>query len=152
MTDEIDRRVLASYLNQFYCPEALDTPSFPLSPLPQYYVPDHGSLQSFKDYIATLPVVDRAEAFGQHPNADISYMIADSKVTLEACASLQPKTGGGAGGSNRDEVVLAIVSDLLAVVQAPFDLEKVIKSKADDPSALHTVLFQVRSPSPSRAP
>ena len=142
VTDEIDRRVLASYLNQFYCEETLATPNYPLSPLPQYYVPEHGSLQSFRDYIATLPGVDRAEAFGQHPNADISYMMADSRVTLEACESLQPRGAGGAAGASADELVLGILGDLLAQVPKPFDLERIMKSKADDPSALHTVLFQ----------
>lgn len=142
VTDEIDRRVLASYLQQFYCEEALSTTNFALSPLPQYYVPEHGKLQTFKDYISTLPAVDRAEAFGQHPNADISYMIADSKITLEACAGLQPRQVGGAAGSSRDELVLMIVAELLGAIPKEFDLEKVMRGKADDPSALHTVLFQ----------
>jgi dynein heavy chain len=33
-----------------------------------------------QDYITTLPATDRPEAFGQHPNAEISYLIEDSKV------------------------------------------------------------------------
>jgi dynein heavy chain, axonemal len=45
VTDELDRRVLNSYLNKFYCEEALTIPSFPLSALPHYVVPDTGSLQ-----------------------------------------------------------------------------------------------------------
>ena len=48
VTDELDRRVLNSYLNKFYCEEALTTPNYPLSPLPTYYIPDNGTLQSFK--------------------------------------------------------------------------------------------------------
>lgn len=67
---------------QFYCEDALAVPNYPLSPLPTYYIPDNGPLQSFKDYIATLPATDRPEAFGQHPNAEISYLIEDSKVGL----------------------------------------------------------------------
>lgn len=45
VTDELDRRVLASYLDQFYCPEALATPAYPLSSLPNYYIPDNGTMQ-----------------------------------------------------------------------------------------------------------
>ena len=48
VTDELDRRVLNSYLNQFYCEDALTIPNYPLSPLPMYYIPEHGPLQSFK--------------------------------------------------------------------------------------------------------
>ena len=32
----------------------------------------------------TLPTSDRPEAFGQHSNAEISYLIEDSKVRLAA--------------------------------------------------------------------
>lgn len=48
MTDELDRRVLSSYLNKFYCEDALNVPQYLLSPLPTYYIPDNGPLQSFK--------------------------------------------------------------------------------------------------------
>jgi dynein heavy chain len=33
--------------------------NFKLSPLPAYFIPEPGSLGSFKDYIATLPATDR---------------------------------------------------------------------------------------------
>ena len=77
VTDEIDRRVLSGYLNQFFCEDALRVENFPLSSLDEYYVPKEGPLDSYREYIATLPVSDQPEAFGQHPNADISYMITD---------------------------------------------------------------------------
>lgn len=80
VTDELDRRVLASYLNKFYCEDVLAVPHYQLSPLPTYVVPPPGPLSSFKDYIAGLPAVDPPEAFGQHANAEISYLIEDSKV------------------------------------------------------------------------
>ncbi len=40
--------MLASYLNKFYCEEALSVQNYLLSPLPTYYIPDNGTLQSFK--------------------------------------------------------------------------------------------------------
>ncbi|GIM07381.1 hypothetical protein Vretimale_11536 [Volvox reticuliferus] len=148
VTDELDRRVLASYLNKFYCEDALSVPGYLLSPLPTYYVPENGPLSSFRDYILTLPASDRPEAFGQHSNAEISYLIEDSKVLLDSLLSLQPRAeGGGSGGSGgaggrREDVVMAIATDLLDQVPQPFNLEEVMKAKADDPSALHVVLFQ----------
>jgi dynein heavy chain len=69
-------------------------------------------------------------------------MIVDSNITLESCLSLQPKTGGGGGGASRQDIVNAILDDLLAQVPPVFNLEKIMKDKADDPSALHVVLFQ----------
>ncbi len=86
VTDELDRRVLASYLSKFYCEDALAVPGYLLSPLPTYYIPDNGPLAAFRDYILALPATDRPEAFGQHPNAEISYLIEDSKVGSAARA------------------------------------------------------------------
>ena len=55
MTDELDRRVLNSYLNQYYCEDALSISNYALSPLPVYFVPETRPLQSYKDYLQTLP-------------------------------------------------------------------------------------------------
>lgn len=142
VTDELDRRVLNSYLNKFYCEESLTVANFALSPLPTYFIPDNGPLQSFKDYILTLPTTDRPEAFGQHSNAEISYLIEDSKVLLDSLLSLQPRSVGSGGGMKREDLVMSIATDLLEQVPQPFNLEEIMKSKGDDPSALHVVLFQ----------
>ncbi|KAF8058055.1 DHC10 [Scenedesmus sp. PABB004] len=194
VTDELDRRVLASYMSRFFCEDALEAVNFKLSPLPAYFIPEPGSLGSFRDYIATLPTTDRRggawgmgrgraaagagprrrpraaagarptrapgpraprrpEAFGQHANAEMNYLIEDSKALLEGLAGLAPRTGaggsgGGAGGAppgggrRREELVEAIAADLLDTVPAPFNLEAVMRAKQDDPSALHVVLFQ----------
>lgn len=55
--------------------------------------------------------------------------------------SLQTRSGGG-GGDGNEEIVQMIISDLLAQLPPACSLEDVMKSKADDPSALHVVLFQ----------
>jgi hypothetical protein len=66
----------------------------------------------------------RPEAFGQHPNAEISYLIEDSKALLGDMLSLAPRTGGGSTGSSskgaaagsgtwQEELVEALAHDLL---------------------------------------
>ncbi len=146
VTDEIDRRVLSGYLNQYFCEDALKIDKFSLSTLDEYYVPPEGSLSSYREYIATLPVSDQPEAFGQHPNADISYMITDSTITLESCLSLQPNTGeassGGAGAGAAEKLVDQLIDDMLSTTPAPFDHEQLMKDKEEDPSPLHVTLFQ----------
>ena len=141
VTDELDRRVLNSYLNQYYCEDALSISNYALSPLPVYFVPETGPLQSYKDYVQTLPINDSPEAFGQHSNAEISYLITETSIVLSSLVSLQPRSGGG-GGDGNEEIVQMIISDLLAQLPPAWSLEDVMKSKADDPSALHVVLFQ----------
>jgi dynein heavy chain len=142
VTDELDRRVLNSYLTRFYHEDTLAVPNYPLLPLPTYYIPDNGTLQSFRDYIVTLPTTDRPEAFGQHSNAEISYLIADSKVLLDSLTSLQPRVVAATGGMKPEDLVMTIAADLIEQVPQPWSLEAVMKAKGDDPSAQHVVLFQ----------
>lgn len=106
--------------------------NFKLSPLPQYFIPESGSISSYRDYILTLPTTDWPEAFGQHPNAEISYLIEDSKVLLGGMLALAPRTGSGSsgagggggsgggaaagGGARQEELVEALANDLLEQV------------------------------------
>ena len=53
-----------------------------LSSLQHYYIPKDGALQSYKDYIEQLPAMDRPEAFGQHPNADIASQIRETRYAI----------------------------------------------------------------------
>ena len=76
----------------------------------------HDQADSLQDYISTLPAVDRAEAFGQHPNADIAYQIEDSWLVLESLLSLQPQTALAPGARSREDTVAAICADLLEQV------------------------------------
>nr|AML30862.1 axonemal inner arm dynein heavy chain 6 [Marsilea vestita] len=142
VTDEIDRRVLSSYLTQFYCEEALSIPNFTLSTISIYHIPDDGTLQTHKEFIQTWPTLDRPEAFGQHTNADIASQLASSRLMLTTSASLQKNSGGSKGGVRQEDIVMNIAGDLLLQVPEPFDLVDVQHQKAGDPSALHTVLFQ----------
>lgn len=143
VTDELDRRVLHSYLNIFFNEEAINTPNHKLSSLQQYYIPDTSTLQGFREYIASLPNTDQPEAFGQHPNADISYMQEDAKMLLQSCLSLQPKSATSSATSERKEdMVMRVTEDMLSQLPEPFDLEQIKRDKADDMSALHVVLVQ----------
>ena len=81
-------------------------------------------------HAVSLPPARRPEAFGQHPNAEISYLIEDSKALLGGMLSLAPRTGGGGagssssgsgggskpaagGGARQEELVEALANDLL---------------------------------------
>jgi dynein heavy chain, axonemal len=65
------------------------------------------------------------------------------QVVLNSLLELQPNVGQGAqSGGRSEDVVAAIANDLLDQVPPPFNLEQVMKAKADDPSALHVILFQ----------
>lgn len=92
VTDDWDRRLLMTYVQQYFTEEVLTTPHYRLSSLPTYYVPRDASLESYRDFIAILPNVDKPEAFGQHPNADITCLIMEARGMFETLMSLQVQT------------------------------------------------------------
>lgn len=89
VTDDWDRRLLMTYIQQYFTEDVLTTPHYRLSSLPTYYVPRDGSLESYRDFIAILPNIDKPEAFGQHPNADITCLMMEARNMLQTLMNLQ---------------------------------------------------------------
>ncbi|CAB3995859.1 dynein heavy chain 2, axonemal-like [Paramuricea clavata] len=143
VTDDFDRRLLMTYINDFFCDACLDTPYFKLSTLPTYYIPKDGTLQSYREYISMLPNIDHPEAFGQHPNADIASQIIETKNLFDTLLSLQPQVASvGGAGQTREQKVLDLAADVLKRVPEEIDYEQTAKIMADDPSPLNVVLLQ----------
>lgn len=105
VTDDWDRRVLTTYINQYFCEAALVQSQFKLSTLGSYFIPRDGRLESYLDYVQLLPGIDRPEAFGQHPNADIAASIAQARFMFERLLSVQMQTGGEADAGGAEERV-----------------------------------------------
>jgi len=53
------------YMASFFNEEALSTPLFRLSSLPNYVIPEDGPLSSYREVCAGLPPIDLPEARGQ---------------------------------------------------------------------------------------
>ena len=141
VTDDWDRRLMNTYMEQFYHADVISTDNHRLSTLPEYYIPDDGSKKTYIQYIKNLPVTDVPEAFGQHPNAAIASQIADSGLMLSTLLGLQ-SGGGGGGGKSPEEIVDDIAADLISKLPADVDARSIGIVKSDDPSALNTVLVQ----------
>jgi hypothetical protein len=169
----MDRRVLKTYMDQFFSQEAVSPDPFPLSKSGTYYIPEDTDLQGYKNYIQhVLPTQDDSEAFGQHPNADISSQVEETNVLLDTILSLQvgdptkppsirlPRPHPSArnqpgarralqpsivsvGGETTEDKVLRLADELAATVPEDLPLHETIKAKEDDPSALNVVLIQV---------
>eukprot|EP00163_Fabomonas_tropica_P002875 TRINITY_DN1232_c0_g1_i1.p1 TRINITY_DN1232_c0_g1~~TRINITY_DN1232_c0_g1_i1.p1 ORF type:complete len:4516 (+),score=1594.38 TRINITY_DN1232_c0_g1_i1:127-13674(+) len=145
VTDDWDRRLLREYSSSLFRDELLTTPNLPLSSLSAYFVPDDGPLQSYKDYINTLPGFDKPEAFGQHPNADIASQIHETSSVLQAILDLQPRTlsqGDGDQAVSTEDRVYALATDILNRLPDVIDEEEAAKMKADQMTPLSIVLIQ----------
>ncbi len=103
-------------------------------------IPEDGPLQTYKDYISSLPLNDKPEVFGQHPNADIAAQIQDANYLLDTLVFMQPRVVTGVGES-REQKVLNMTLDLLKRIPSDieYDHEAVSKERS---SPLTTVLLQ----------
>lgn len=109
VTDDWDRRLLMTYVQQFFNDEVLTVANYRLSSLPTYYIPRSGSFESYRDFITVLPNVDKPEVFGQHPNADITCLIMETRDMFEALMSLQVQAMSSEQ-SNKEEKVYALTT------------------------------------------
>jgi dynein heavy chain len=120
-TDDKDRRCLVNTISDFYAPHILDD-SYKFSPSGTYYAPPQGKLESYRDYVKTLPYSEGPEVFGLHENANISTALSETSDLLGTMQSLQPQSGGGAG-KGWDEILLELGSDIAAKVPGKYDVE-----------------------------
>ncbi|GBG32973.1 Dynein heavy chain 2, axonemal [Hondaea fermentalgiana] len=143
ITDDWDRRLCRTYVSQYFNDEAITEDNFRMCALDTFYMPDDGDLDAYKSHVASFPLDDPPEAFGQHPNADIASMMTDSKDILGTLLSLQPRVIS-AGGESDDDKVLAMVRDLMKKVPKPIDAfeAKQTMNSRSDPAPLKSVLLQ----------
>ena len=141
VTDDWDRRILRSYINNLFTEDAITIPSYKTSAMPNYFIPENLDLASVKEYVNSLPSFDKPDVFGQHPNSDITSQIKESETILLTLLSLQPKVASGVGQSREEKVLLAS-SDILRKLPEPIDYQTTRKLFQHDPSPLNTVLLQ----------
>lgn len=45
----------------------------------KYYCPVYRTLQQYKDFVETFPIIDDPEVFGMHENANVIYQVQLNK-------------------------------------------------------------------------
>ena len=143
VTEDTDRRLINVYVEQFFCPNILELENFRLSNLDEYYVPSSSELVAYKKYIHDLPHNDHPDAFGQHPNADISSQIENTHDLLNDILSLQQNIYVEGKDTKQDRVQRQ-VEIMYEKLPEPFDMNKYesVLDARSDPDAMKTVLHQ----------
>uniref|UniRef100_A0A672FP66 Dynein axonemal heavy chain 2 n=1 Tax=Salarias fasciatus TaxID=181472 RepID=A0A672FP66_SALFA len=146
VTDDWDRRLLTTYIDDYFCDGAVNQQFFKLSSLPFYYIPRDGPLAQYKEYIHNLPSTENPEVFGQHPNAGIASQVAETRTLFDTLLSLQPQvTSAAATGAqrlSREDKVLELLADVRGKIPACIDYERTWSLLQDSPSPLNVVLLQ----------
>ncbi|ELK12135.1 Dynein heavy chain 3, axonemal [Pteropus alecto] len=125
VTDDKDRRLLLSLLSTFYCKE-IEQDHYYVAPGDTYYIPPHGSYQSYIEYLRSLPITAHPEVFGLHENADITKDNQETNQLFQGVLLTLPRQSAGSGKSPQ-EVIEELAHDILSKLPDDFDLERVMK-------------------------
>lgn len=141
VTDDWDRRLLMSYVDQYFTDETLNVPFYRLSSLPTYFVPRDGPFDSYKDFISLFPNIDRPEAFGQHTNADITSLIIENREMFTTLMSLHVQARSSDEETNKEDKVMQMALDISSKLPNPIDYELAEKLIGPDKKPLDVILL-----------
>jgi dynein heavy chain, axonemal len=122
ITDNLDRRLMNSYCEQWIGPPTL-TPSFkfnpdaPVAKIPgdfMYTIPSGHDLTDFMGFVRGFPEIDSPEVSGMHPNADLTFRVKEVNTLLNTLMDTQPKAQAAEGGKSPDELVMEKCAELVS--------------------------------------
>jgi len=148
VTDNCDRRVVATYMQEYLGDFLFDTFQpfhFYHDESVDYRIPSPQSRAACLAEIESMPGIEAQtpEVFGLHPNAEIDYLTNSSKKLWRDLLDLQPRTASSGGGITREDYISSIATDLESKIPPPFDLNKLRKDlEADGFSPVFVVLVQ----------
>uniref|UniRef100_A0A8C0ZKV4 Dynein axonemal heavy chain 12 n=1 Tax=Cyanistes caeruleus TaxID=156563 RepID=A0A8C0ZKV4_CYACU len=142
VTDDWDRRLLLTMLDDFYNPDIIENPRYTFSPSGNYHAPPKGTYEEYIEFIKNLPFTQHPEVFGLHENVDIAKDLQQTKTIFESLLLTQ---GGGTQGTSGggDSTLYAIADDILSKLPKDFDIEScLIKYPVKYEESMNTVLVQ----------
>ncbi|XP_053325574.1 dynein axonemal heavy chain 12 [Spea bombifrons] len=143
VTDDWDRRLLMTILDDFYNNEIIENPRYSFSPSGNYMAPPRGSHEDYVEFIKRLPFSQHPEVFGLHENVDISKDLQQTKIIFESLLLTQggSRPGGSSGAS--DHTLYEIANDILTKLPKDFDIEAALqKFPVQYEESMNTVLVQ----------
>ncbi|XP_021265333.1 dynein heavy chain 12, axonemal [Numida meleagris] len=143
VTDDWDRRLLLTMLDDFYNPEIIENPRYTFSPSGNYYAPPKGTYEDYIEFIKNLPVSQHPEVFGLHENVDISKDLQQIKVLFESLLLTQGGDVQGTSSGGGDSTLYEIADDILSKLPTDFDIESCLtKYPVKYEESMNTVLVQ----------
>ncbi|NXM72263.1 DYH9 protein, partial [Serilophus lunatus] len=140
ITDDWDRRLCKTYLEEFIKPEMLEgelllAPGFPL--------PGSMDYNGYHQYIDEALPPESPHLYGLHPNAEIGFLTQSSEKLLHTVLELQPRdssTGEGGVGT-REETVKALLEEMLERLGDDFNIAELM-AKVEERTPYAVVALQ----------
>ncbi|XP_045020772.1 dynein axonemal heavy chain 9 isoform X1 [Bubalus bubalis] len=140
ITDDWDRRLCRTYLEEFIKPEMLEgelalAPGFPL--------PGNMDYNAYHQYIDAQLPPESPYLYGLHPNAEIGFLTQTSEKLFRTVLELQPRDSqaGEGAGAVREEKVKAVLEEILERVTDEFNLPELM-ARAEERTPYVAVTLQ----------
>ncbi|ELW52442.1 Dynein heavy chain 9, axonemal [Tupaia chinensis] len=140
ITDDWDRRLCRTYLEEFIRPEMLEgelclAPGFPL--------PGNMDYNGYHQYIDAQLPPESPYLYGLHPNAEIGFLTQTSEKLFRTVLELQPRDShaGDGAGATREEKVKALLEEILERVADEFNIPELM-AKVEERTPYIVVAFQ----------
>jgi len=141
VTDDKDKRLIATILKFYMCPEVLQD-GYKFSSSGTYFSPEPGVQADYLNYIETLPLNPAPEVFGLHENAEI---ITNQNLGLNLLTNVQAlqTRSSGVGGKTKEQIVEEVTKLLQTKIPKEFDLKEISKNYSTKyVESMNTVLVQ----------
>ncbi|XP_037820573.1 dynein heavy chain 10, axonemal isoform X1 [Lucilia sericata] len=130
--DDFDRRITRTYMNEYmgdFLFDSFQPFHFYKDDNTDYCLPSEDVIlkEDFIAHIDKLPLVNKPDVFGLHPNAEIGYYTQATRSIWNSLIELQPQTGDTSGGITRDEFIDNVASDILDKLPTAFETWRVKK-------------------------
>ncbi|OQV20869.1 Dynein beta chain, ciliary [Hypsibius exemplaris] len=140
ITDDWDRRLCRSYLEEYLKPEMIDN-DFYLAP--GFRLPSPTDYKSYHGYIDESLPPESPSLYGLHPNAEIGFLTATSENLFRIVLEMQPRDSGEAASANgsRDEKLALAVESIVSKLGPNFNVPE-LYAKAEDRTPYTVVSLQ----------
>ncbi|XP_066570660.1 dynein axonemal heavy chain 11 [Amia ocellicauda] len=130
ITDDWDRRLCRSYLEEYMRPSMLEGELFLC---PGFLAPPNLDYAGYHQYVDDTLPSESPVLYGLHPNAEIDFLTVTSDGLLRTLLELQPRvTSAGEGvAESAEEKVKTVLDDILEKLPEEFNMQEVMHKTAE---------------------
>lgn len=140
ITDDWDRRLCRTYLEEFMQPELIDgdlefAPGFPAPGILKY--------AGYHLYLDDNLPPESPSLYGLHSNAEIGFLTMVSERLFRIVFELQPRMASGGGGDSvsQEDIIKGVIEDIIDKVPSPFNILELM-GRVEDRNPYIIVAFQ----------
>ncbi|XP_069510616.1 dynein axonemal heavy chain 9 [Ambystoma mexicanum] len=140
ITDDWDRRLCRTYLEEYIKPEMMEGELFLA---PGFPIPSNMDYNGYHQYLDDALPAESPYLYGLHPNAEIGFLTQTSEKLFRTVLEMQPRDSsmGEGGGVTREEKVKATLDEITEKLPEEFNILELM-SKVEERTPYIVVAFQ----------